>query len=89
MTDQEAEAALLALGPRLEWEPSRNHEHWWVCTNNPMYSIQPSSRIRDKNGLPYAYLAYWSTDGEEDNTICDTLTAAKSACERHHATGQW
>ncbi len=92
MSEEEAEAVVLALGPQLEWRkfqhPFEAGRFHWI------------GRIKDKAEDEYyidppefsgtaLFMANAVADGPFANEMFATLDLAKSACERHHTTAKW
>ncbi len=86
MDDAEAEAVLLALGPRLEWE--WNFHGYSDClgtsTHKGIYMISTDGqhnpiRCRFKGNPDEGAIFYTAVTNE----------LAKAACERHLAMGKW
>lgn len=107
MTNTEAEAVLLALGPQLEWRHTTSVEcrtvqvakarqgHYFVHgepgsapPNNHFYGNEEDKTTPPGEPVKINYIRGIPGAGTERLT-CKDVAAAKAACERHHATGEW
>jgi hypothetical protein len=96
MDEQEAEAALLALGPQLEWHEQKHDYGYFTVSNvaggNKRYAIRSGFTIGEHTGLAFSVNLQNSTLSHVlggPRKHYPDLPAAKAACERHYATGSW
>lgn len=86
-TASDAEAALLALGPRLAWKEYSHGLSLAQVQDSGYYGVHRPVAI---SGDDKEWLAEFHNRGES-YTRCTFSSngAAKAACERHYATGKW
>ncbi len=95
--EKDAEAALLALGSTLTWIRAEDAPQiteilfdYLADAENGLYSIaEDHTRRRWKCTVMTDDTAWYLKAGTCDSFVCKSLAAAKSSCERHHATGKW
>jgi hypothetical protein len=85
----EAEAALLALKPQLEWEEfgGPQWETPYLNDAGDFYSIVAHPTSENDTNYQATFLPVCFP--VETPHRYDSLAEAKAACERHYATGKW
>ncbi len=84
LTEQDAEAVLMALGSELEWVHDDQDRSAEAETVTGDYIVERRTRHHwDARFFSYTDAA-WSYPHK-----AESLTAAKAACEHHHRTGEW
>lgn len=95
MDDAEAEAVLLALGPKLTWqeEPRKGREPDLFAVPNRDHSYMVQRTRKWWSPLRVMYKAQFIESADCSEQCCPKAfslqAAAKAACERHFATGKW
>ena len=89
MTDAEAEATLLALGPRLTWRFVAMEDSYV----DSWYAVIPTGGYYETYRYPWKEMitcrAIDRDDKDNEYHLACTIEAAKLACERHFAIGEW
>ena len=83
LTYAEAEAALLALGPRLKWDADG-----YSNGLNEHGDFYYTEWRETKDAFVSRHIGLISK-GNRNARLYKTLAEARLACERHYATGKW
>lgn len=83
LTEDEAENALLAMGPQLEWKHSAAGTFYHATIRHHAYDVWTAD-------TRYGWIAnFFINGGHIETKAFIHVATAKAACERHHATGKW